>query len=246
VRVELFADDREVVPGAPVHLGLRLVIEPGWHVYWSNPGDAGLSTAVDLELPAGLEAGEQMWPTPITFSQPGGIVGYGYEHEVVLARPVAASTSLRTPAAFTAEASWLACKDRCILGGATIEGRLPLTEAQVASADRIAQWRQSLPGPCADTQPGFTVTPGAADGDGRFTTWLSWREAPADVELFPDALEGVTFQKARAATRGGLSRLDLELRSTRAEPLTTIRAIIVTTDPDGRRQGCHIELPVDG
>src|ERR1043165_6654702 len=31
-----------VQPGKAFTLGIRLKIEPGWHTYWKNPGDAGL------------------------------------------------------------------------------------------------------------------------------------------------------------------------------------------------------------
>jgi DsbC/DsbD-like thiol-disulfide interchange protein len=38
----LVAETRSIVPGQPLQLALRQTIEPGWHTYWINPGDAGL------------------------------------------------------------------------------------------------------------------------------------------------------------------------------------------------------------
>ena len=51
VRAHLVADTPEVRPGSTVRIGIRFEIENGWHIYWRNPGGAGLATAIDFELP---------------------------------------------------------------------------------------------------------------------------------------------------------------------------------------------------
>ena len=40
-----------------VQLALKFQLAPGWHIYWSNPGDAGLSPQITLDPPAAV-AGE--------------------------------------------------------------------------------------------------------------------------------------------------------------------------------------------
>ena len=42
VQAELLSDVSAIQPGKPFWLGVHLTVDPGWHVYWKNPGDAGL------------------------------------------------------------------------------------------------------------------------------------------------------------------------------------------------------------
>src|SRR5271154_7629986 len=84
VAVSLVAETRSIVPGQPFHLALRQQIEPGWHTYWSNPGDSGLPTTIDWTLPQNFKAGSIVWPIPERFMIVQ-VVDYGYRDEVLLA-----------------------------------------------------------------------------------------------------------------------------------------------------------------
>ncbi len=64
VEAELVAAKTALVPGEPITVALRLVLEKGWHTYWRNPGDSGLPTTLAWTLPAGIEAGPIEWPAP--------------------------------------------------------------------------------------------------------------------------------------------------------------------------------------
>src|ERR1700722_18633836 len=79
VKAELLADVSAIQPGKPFWLGVRLMIDPSWHVYWKNPGDSGLPTRVKLTVPDGFTAGAIQFPTPNRFQQPGNIIAFGYE-----------------------------------------------------------------------------------------------------------------------------------------------------------------------
>src|SRR5579864_3194617 len=83
VAVSLIAETRGMVPGRSFHLALRQQIEPGWHTYWVNPGDAGLPTTIDWKLPRDFKAGSIQWPQPKRLAY-DGVVDYGYENEVLL------------------------------------------------------------------------------------------------------------------------------------------------------------------
>ena len=85
---ELIADVSAVAPGTGFTLGVRFVMKPDWHIYWHNPGEAGLATSIRFELPEGLTAGPILWPAPMRFDQPGNILGYGYSDSVLLAAKV--------------------------------------------------------------------------------------------------------------------------------------------------------------
>jgi hypothetical protein len=43
--------------GATAWVAMRQVIDPGWHTYWLNPGDAGLATTLTWNLPKDVTAG---------------------------------------------------------------------------------------------------------------------------------------------------------------------------------------------
>ena len=113
VRAELLADVSALQPRKPFWLGVRLSIDPGWHVYWKNPGDAGLPTRVTFTLPDGFTAGPLQFPTPRRFLQPGNIVVFGYENSVLLLTKITPPANLPADfqGQFQANVSWLVCSD---------------------------------------------------------------------------------------------------------------------------------------
>src|ERR1700728_141868 len=84
VQADLLSDVSAVQPGKPFWLGVRLKVDPGWHVYWKNPGDSGLPTRVKFSLPDGFTADALQFPAPQRLVLPGGIVCFGYENSVML------------------------------------------------------------------------------------------------------------------------------------------------------------------
>src|SRR5580658_5873876 len=109
VQVELLADVSAVQPGKPFWLGVRLNIDPGWHVYWKNPGDSGLPTRVKFNLPDGFTAGELQYPVPHRIVFPGNIVCFGYENSVMLLAKINPPDNLPAnfQGRFEANISWL-------------------------------------------------------------------------------------------------------------------------------------------
>ncbi len=110
-----------VAGGAAVTTGLRLVMDPGYHTYWVNPGEGGMKISVKWDLPPGWKAGDPTFPVPKRFMT-GDLPGFGYEGSVVF--PVV----ITPPADFTGKAtlkgkfSWLTCDDKgCTPGTADLE-----------------------------------------------------------------------------------------------------------------------------
>ena len=126
VTPELRADVKEIKPGTTFTVGVHFSIERPWHIYWKEPGDAGLPTKVSFVLPPGFSAGELQWPPHIEFLQPGNIKGYGYEGETFLKSSVTAPPVLEgREIALRAHVSWLACSDRCVPGKSDLQLNLP-------------------------------------------------------------------------------------------------------------------------
>jgi len=79
VRAELVAHAPQGVQvGQSLWVGLRLQHTREWHTYWLNPGDSGLPTQMTWQLPAGVQAGEVIWPLPQKL-RAGHLTNYGFE-----------------------------------------------------------------------------------------------------------------------------------------------------------------------
>lgn len=127
VAVDLIADAATLAPGARVRVAVRFQIRPGWKIYWSNPGEAGLPTVASLDAPDGFEVGALAYPAPHAFEGPGGVRSYGYAKEVLLSVPVRVpDDATEREARFAAEAHWLACSDACKPGRAEVTLAIPL------------------------------------------------------------------------------------------------------------------------
>ena len=127
VSAELVAETASAAPGAVVHVALHQVIQPGWHTYWRNPGDAGQATTLAWTLPPGWRAGPIVWPAPGRFLA-GSLMNYVYTGEVYLPVPitVAASAHPGGTATLKAVADWLVCRDVCVPETATLSLELPI------------------------------------------------------------------------------------------------------------------------
>jgi thiol:disulfide interchange protein/DsbC/DsbD-like thiol-disulfide interchange protein len=136
----LVAQTTAVRPGETITLGLRIIHDPEWHTYWRNPGDSGLPTQLEWELPAGWKAGPIQWPTPKRMAI-GPLANYGYEGEIILpiVMQVPRSAQAGSEVTLKAQASWLVCRDVCIPGDAYLAIQIPIAQ----SAD------QAQPGPLA-------------------------------------------------------------------------------------------------
>lgn len=157
-KVELVLDsDRAVMPGETIHLAVIFSIEPGWHLYWKNPGEGAPPPNVNVELPEGFEVGETRWPRPITIPSPVGDM-YCYEGEFALFIPVTAPDNLDDgEATLTVNANWAVCdKDLCLFGDTTREMSLQTTSSTVRTLEarpippKIAKHRPRLPQKLSD------------------------------------------------------------------------------------------------
>jgi thiol:disulfide interchange protein DsbD len=127
VEVELVARELAAVAGETSLLGLRIRHDPHWHSYWRNPGDSGLPTRLDLDLPPGVSAGPLQWPAPERLFIPP-LANYGYEGEIVLPFSLTVPPGARSPLRIRAQASWLMCRDVCIPGEAELQVVVPVID----------------------------------------------------------------------------------------------------------------------
>jgi len=93
-------------PDGRVQLALEFRLQPGWHIYWANAGDAGFPPDVTLAPPA--SAGPLAFPPP-EFLLQDQVAAYVLSGHVVL--PFAATG---VGASVNATVNWLVCSNICI------------------------------------------------------------------------------------------------------------------------------------
>lgn len=216
VTATLLASHAAVAPGQDLHLGLRLDLAPGWHVYWENPGDSGLPTSVALAAP-GLAIGPPLWPAPSALPAAGGLVNFGYEGVVTLVLPARVDEAALGPQAIRGEARWLACRaDQCIPGQAALALDLPVGPAAPGTALDAAIAALPEPVPVQVTDPGWVAVLPVAGAPRVFP----------DLDLL-DALVDVSSTPLPAGTR-----VALRLRGT---PAAGAHALVTLDTPAGPR-----------
>ncbi len=135
-----------ITPGQPLLVGLYLRLEPGWHIYWQNPGDAGSPPELHFTLPAGASAGPILWPAPEREHE-ATLVTFGYSGAVLLAVQISHPAS-----PITLHASWLICNQVCVPeegnftlslspGPPTPSAEAPLFAAAAAARPQPSPWR---------------------------------------------------------------------------------------------------------
>ena len=151
VSVALLSEAASIEPGASFWVGIRQRIAPGWHTYWTNPGDSGEPPTVDWALPAGWHAGPLVFPQPERIPV-GPLMSFGYTGEVVLLSRLTPPAGLPTgvPVTLRGHAAWLVCEQICIPEEAEVTLTLPVMAgrpAPDAGAAAIERTRRAVPGP---------------------------------------------------------------------------------------------------
>jgi thiol:disulfide interchange protein/DsbC/DsbD-like thiol-disulfide interchange protein len=146
VKASLQADTSAIVPGKPFNVGLLLRMAPGWHTYWKYSGDAGLPTEIKWNLPPGWKVGDIQWPIPLKTIDPGDILTYGYQDEVLLIQEITPPERIADAAVkLSAQADWLVCEKICIPGSANLALELPISaSAGPKNTDLFARYRRLL------------------------------------------------------------------------------------------------------
>lgn len=121
VHVRLVVLPQNLSAGEAAQAGLYFKIEPSWHVYWKNAGDAGEPPHLRWTLPDGITAGPLQFPAPKRLPY-GPLTDYGYEDEVLFPFDLNVANGVKAGVAVLhARADWLVCQATCIPGKADLE-----------------------------------------------------------------------------------------------------------------------------
>jgi len=234
-----------VAPGQPVWLGLQITHAPEWHTYWRNPGDSGLPTELQWQLPAGVVPGDVQWPTPRKFPL-GDLANYGYDGVVLLPVPLRIDTHFAAPTLqIEVLATWLICRLECIPEEASFQLQLP-TQMSLAShreAFEAAWAAMPIDQPVGESR--LTAREGRLEA---VLTGLpaEWRGQP--LEFFPETpglIEpGGTWQQQWTSGQWSAS---IPLSRFRHEGPQSVPLVVALADPPGQGPGLpgiRLEVPV--
>lgn len=225
-----------------LRVGLRLQLQPGWHTYWQNPGDAGEAPHVHVTL-NGVRTGEAeqvKWPVPERVSE-GGLMAYVYQGDVLLPLRVSMQGQGAGDVQITAMADWLVCADVCVPEKGEFSLTLPAGpqssghEAMEASLFRRADAVMPQPSPFTaeiGSDGGLKLKGNGISSDMVRQAWFLPQEGGVIAQNVPQALSVQT----------GQMRLQLKPDSYVHPPFwqKPLSGVVVLVDGAGNRSALQI------
>ncbi|MFC0407866.1 protein-disulfide reductase DsbD family protein [Roseomonas elaeocarpi] len=242
--VSLVSEAAAVAPGQPFRVMLQQVLQPGWHTYWTNPGDAGQATELELALPPGASATPLRFPTPQRIPY-GPLVNFGYEGRASFPLAVTPPAALVPGERFHLEgnATWLVCEQVCIPEEAQFRLDLPVEAAarlDPAEAAPFAEAEAALPRASPwSARAGMGGGRGAVEIEGQDLTPAAVRSAfffPAEGGWL-DNTAPQPLELRDGAVRLGLAGVE------GAQPPQSVAGVVVITDAAGSRSGYEVAVP---
>jgi thiol:disulfide interchange protein DsbD len=228
-RIELISQKPDFEPGKEQLLGVRFVMEAGWHIYWINPGDSGQPPVLKWQLPEGFHAGEIQWPRPERMQSSSQLADYGYHDEVLLLVPLRAPSFSNTgsqAAPVILDAKWLICREVCLPDHAQLQLSLssgsgrkgdPKTEALFARA--ISQLPKPLP-------QGWRAGAKSRNEEFLLTIHAGRRLSKAEFyPLDPSQIENAAPQRFEPSAAGG--KIALKKSDQLLKPIKVLRGLLI-------------------
>lgn len=229
VTPRLVADVAVVQPGRAFTVGLYFQIEPGWHIYWENSGDAGLPIRVAWTLPEGFRVSPLRWPTPRRYTESGGMTAFGYQDEAMVLATVTPPASLSGGSVvLEVAAQWLVCKEVCLPGAAKLQLTLPIGQVEPSSeAELIARFERAVPQPMSQSSIRVLKVEWMPQDARRGTLRLELAGRAAIQEFFPRRVKGATIQHGgmKISGRSILIPMELDARETIGD---VVSGVVVT------------------
>jgi thiol:disulfide interchange protein DsbD len=232
--LDLVAEEAAAVPGETAWLGLHFVLDPGWHIYWQNPGDSGEPPRAQWHLPAGFRPGEIEWPAPERLGS-GAVIDFGYSGEVLLMIPVAIPANAAPGASenLAATAKWLVCREICIPDQAQLSLKMAIVahpmHAATAGEALFAQFRKLIP---RAVPSNWSVKAIARGNDFILSVETGQPEDHAAFYPFlPDPIENSATQTVTRLSKG--VQLQLHKSDQQTTPVVTLKGVLVLGDPRG-------------
>ena len=174
-------------------LGVEFELQPGWHAYWRNSGDAGFPPTFDLAQTPRLLSPRVSWPAPHRFEVAGGLQAFGYADHVLY--PLSAEVrDTPSPLPIRLVADYLVCAAECVPYRLDLALDQPLGPHAIPDPETtavLATWRSRVPQPGPHEHLEGRVT---AKGDD-YSLELRYRNpaASAGVGFVPDVSQDFEY-----------------------------------------------------
>lgn len=246
VAIDIVAEKRVAAPGQTFWVALRQKIAPGWHTYWSNPGDSGESTRITWKLPDGFTASSIRWPIPDAIPV-GPLLNHGYSDEVLLLTEITVPQGASGLVTLAADASWLVCKEICIPeeGSSTLDLTIGSPAQPSEHAALLAQAVSRLP----KTSP-WTATLAVESQVARLTIQDAGLDPAriAKMRFFPNEWGVIAYAPEQVVTwNGGTPTLTLTRGDLKDKPIEKLSGLLVVDEKlDGSpvRHGFEVQAAI--
>jgi len=145
---KIVVDSYSLEKSRSLPIGILIELEKDWHIYWRNPGDSGMPTSIDFEMPEGVSISEIEWPVPKVFEYEG-LASYGYDGQILLIAELNVPESfISNSITVSAKIKSLICRDVCIPFNSNVSEEIKLTNAFSAEEEitkLFSQTRINLP-----------------------------------------------------------------------------------------------------
>lgn len=239
-------------PGDTIWAGVDMKMDPDWHTYWKNSGEAGMPTTISWQLPAGITAGDIQWPLPEKLP-PIEVTTYGYNDETMLLVPLKIGSNVPPgPITLSANVAWLECKEVCIPAKQTVQATLTIGNETKPSANAVTieSWKTKVPTPANnltinawwETQSTNDTRPLIIGGSP-----IATPERPIidSVDFFPDSSDNFDVQPVTENLLNHASdfKIRKSVKKFSGDWPTEISGVIVL-ERGGQRQGFEVQLPI--
>jgi len=227
----------ESASGTKIQLGLLFRLTPNWHIYWSDPGDAGEPPGLSITAPKGAKAGKLAFPAP-SWLVASGVGDYVETGTVLLPFTLTLPAPATTPnLPIRARVHWLVCDPKiCVPEQGRLAITLPITTSTALPSRQAALFSQAE---AAMPRPSPFRATIAANGILTIHGQGLARQAVAHAHFYPDHASAI----ANAAPQPlvfGVNQFSLKLHLQRHAPAGPLAGVIEMTDPSGQTQSLII------
>ncbi len=126
----------KAAPGQSFPIMWQLNPAHQWYLYWDGLNDSGFPPRVQLDLPPDWKAGPLLWPAPERHLSAGEILDHVYHEKLMLVQMIEVPTGAQigTKLSVPARIEWLACREECVPGKATMTLEFAVGNSMIKSS----------------------------------------------------------------------------------------------------------------
>lgn len=244
VVITLLPSALPAAPGRSLPMALHFEVEPGWHIYWKNPGEGGIVPRFTWSLPTGWTADTLAWPVPERY-EVAGLISHVHRGRLAIATALHVPAAAKGPVPVTVDLAYGICRDLCMPGKATLRLQMPVGPGSAMSPEwRNIQALLAARAPRRDPPPtsarlvDSTVRLTIRPRPGTTTSPTSWTFFPADRPVAPVAVSGQAAPGSRDVV--------LEIRLADCTPTRLNGVLVAGNAAVPTPVGYAISVPVRG